>query len=110
MGEPTPEQLEMRSFGVWLKAGGTQTVCATLMLVLAAVVMLALYMHDQKAAVRAEVIVKGAATVASNQEHFEHALEEMIYVLSLSPEERARMKLAMPPSLRDRILKQERTP
>lgn len=46
--------------------------------------------------------------VALQQGRLQDSLDTIVYVMSISPEERARLKLDMPPALRTRMLEQER--
>lgn len=68
--------------------------------------------HDVRAA---EQITTTAVTtkvqvaeVAAGQQRLHESMETVVYILSLNPEERARLKLDMPRSLRSKLLNQER--
>lgn len=105
----TPEQkAERRKDGITIKLpGGTEiklggyNVFVTVILVIVATSALLLYDHREASAKTLDKIIQ-------TQEEQKEAFNEMIYVLSLSPEKRTELNLAMPKSLRERQRRRER--
>ncbi len=106
-------------FGLSLKSNDRYTTLFVLILICTALVAGFLYKHDADAAnlvrdiavqthmdaVRAADEVK---RVAEAQHKQQETLEEMVWILSLTMEERKRYKLDMPISMRRKLLDRER--
>lgn len=68
--------------------------------------------HDMKQTeqTQAAVVSRDAQLkqVNSQQQQLQESMDTMVYVLALSPEDRIRLKLDMPPTLRAKLLSSER--
>jgi hypothetical protein len=87
MSPPTEDSLELAGpAGLKAKATGTQAAAGLLAIACTGIVGWQWWHHDQR--------------TEANHREVSEKLTEVVYVLSLSPEERARLRIDMPPSLR----------
>lgn len=95
-----------------VKANGAHVTLLILMAVSAAAILWALRDHDLRAAAALSIIAQERRMqieqLAMQQQRLQDGLDTVVYMLSLSPEDRARLKLEMPGGLRTKLLAQER--
>lgn len=99
------------SFGK-IRASGRVVALALMLLVSTGVLAYMIRDHDLKQSKQlqeaGEQRGKQIDLVAQQQRQLMESMDTMIYVLTLSAEERSRLKLDMPQSLRSRLINQER--
>jgi hypothetical protein len=88
------EELDIKTPAGSFAFKGSQMFCVILLCLLAGVTVFLLHQHDAKADTRSVVQIESSKQT-------EETLKVVIYVLSLPPEERAKLRLAEPKLLRE---------
>lgn len=99
-------------FGWKLRANGREVSVFVALAVATGALLWAIRDHDLRAVATLERAVedrrKQLDLLSTQQADLQESMSAMIYVLSLSQDERTKLKLEMPPSLRSRLLTSER--
>ena len=106
------DDLWLELWGVKVHATGRHLVHFVAMVMLAVLLGLGLLAHDGKTAEQTAKAIEGRdkqlAEVVKLQKRLEEKLDDLIWINMLSPEEKKKYKLDMPPSMREKLLQQER--
>jgi hypothetical protein len=98
-----PDGLGVEAPGGWkLKATGSPVIAVILVVVAVFLIVAALHKHDADAASHSAMIKGEVGTVRQEVHTLSDRIEETTYVLTLSDDERKKLKLDMPESLRKR--------
>ena len=99
-------------FGWSVRASGRHVTTLIAAVVAVVVVLYMIREHDLKQTEGLAAAVKDRndqmVVVMQSQVKLQESMDSMLYVLSLEPEERKKLRLVMPPSLRTKLLNQER--
>lgn len=99
-------------FGWSVRANGREVVGLLMLVIGVGVLAYMIRDHDLRANERLEAAITARQTqlnaLSAQQLRLQESMEEMIYVMSLTQEERVKLKIEMPVSLRARLLISER--
>lgn len=106
------DDLAVEFWGIKIHATGRHIINIVAMLLIGVALGAGLYAHDGRTAEQTAKAIDGRdkqlGEIVKLQKRLEDKLDDLIWINMLSPEDKKKYKLDMPPSMRAKLLKQER--